>query len=562
MSGTAPTQRYIPSLRVWLSLTSLLLILALGASLSISLQHFAGAALEREVGERLQAKARSLAGRLQSGLAERLSDARMLAATVEVRERRPQQARALFDRLRQGAPELAWIGLADRSGRVIAASAGMLEGADVSARPWFQRGLNGEHFGDVHEALLLARLLPRQSNQPLRLVDIALPLRADDGSVNGVLGMHLSWDWAYALGTALSAEAGGQTTVRVRAESGELLLELPAPAEPNNRGTIAPAASADQIEGWQYDTQAALLSGWAEADSRAPQGSLRWQVEVEQPASSALAGLDHLHRQVLAVTAGVMLLAAFAAAVLARVIGLPLRHLARAASEHRRGEGQVRIPSLSGYREVQQLSHALQGLVQDLSTLAQELEQRVNQRTDELAQANIRLQLLAATDPLTGIANRRQFVSQLSTSLQANIAAAEGLALMLIDIDHFKSINDRHGHPGGDFVLRELAQYLREYVEPGDLAARIGGEEFALLLHGADADAALDAAASLRAGFSARLPILYEDEQIHLSLSVGLAVQAAGIIADVHSQAEQLYARADAALYRAKREGRDRAILG
>jgi diguanylate cyclase (GGDEF)-like protein len=133
---------------------------------------------------------------------------------------------------------------------------------------------------------------------------------------------------------------------------------------------------------------------------------------------------------------------------------------------------------------------------------------------------------------------------------------------MLIGIDHFKSINDRHGHRGGDFVLRELAQYLREYVEPGDLAARIGGEEFALLLHGADADAALDAAASLRAGFSARLPIFYGNEQIYLSLSVSLAVQPAGSNSDVHSQAEQLYARADAALYRAKREGRDRAILG
>jgi diguanylate cyclase len=146
----------------------------------------------------------------------------------------------------------------------------------------------------------------------------------------------------------------------------------------------------------------------------------------------------------------------------------------------------------------------------------------------------------AETDPLTELANRRTFSRALST-LQA------GDAVVIVDLDHFKSVNDRFGHQVGDETLRALARCLRDVTRQVDCVARYGGEEFALVLPEARIDGARKALARARATWNALEPIT--------SFSSGIAVRA-----DDESPRETLR-RADAALYEAKEAGRDRDVV-
>jgi diguanylate cyclase (GGDEF)-like protein len=125
------------------------------------------------------------------------------------------------------------------------------------------------------------------------------------------------------------------------------------------------------------------------------------------------------------------------------------------------------------------------------------------------------------------------------------------LAVVAFDLDHFKSINDRYTHAAGDSVLREAANVLRAHCRSSDLAARIGGEEFVLLLPGADRKAAYAVAERVRAEVATR-EFAALARGVRVTLSAGVAVDAG------HGCAEELLRAADAALYRAKGEGRDR----
>lgn len=101
--------------------------------------------------------------------------------------------------LEQDIDKVSWIGIADRDGTVLAASGDMLEGENVGQRPWFQQGLAGPFAGDVHEAVLLAKLLETDNDDPIRFVDFSAPIRNSQGQVIGVLGAHVNWKWVEAL---------------------------------------------------------------------------------------------------------------------------------------------------------------------------------------------------------------------------------------------------------------------------------------------------------------------------------------------------------------------------
>ena len=168
----------------------------------------------------------------------------------------------------------------------------------------------------------------------------------------------------------------------------------------------------------------------------------------------------------------------------------------------------------------------------------------------ELEEANHKLSSLALTDALTGLWNRRAFDTQLQTGIVAAQRTQHGMALMLIDVDHFKSINDRHGHPYGDSVLRNLAIVLNRAKRAEDVACRFGGEEFAILLPVIGIEAAHILAQrimdSLRLFPWAKEPV---------TVSIGLAMCSDTCTSD------DLIHDADTALYRAKREGRNRVVL-
>jgi len=185
--------------------------------------------------------------------------------------------------------------------------------------------------------------------------------------------------------------------------------------------------------------------------------------------------------------------------------------------------------------------------IQRMSRLTTEMGNLVR----ELRRANQRTQALANRDDLTGLANRRYFFDRLETTLAHALRHRRPLSLMMVDLDHFKQVNDRFGHADGDTVLRAFAQLLREDARAADLPARIGGEEFAMMLPDTDAQQAVHVAERLRQQTAALRPLAPE---YSVTVSIGLAVSQAD------DQADALLRRADRALYAAKDGGRNRVV--
>lgn len=181
------------------------------------------------------------------------------------------------------------------------------------------------------------------------------------------------------------------------------------------------------------------------------------------------------------------------------------------------------------------------------------------QKSMALERSNQQLELLSATDGLTGLANRRQFDQHLYAEWQRSMRSGQPISLLLIDIDHFKRYNDRYGHLAGDACLRQVAGILYDCAQrSGELVARYGGEEFALLLPGADAEAAMTVAQRCMDEI-VRADLPHEDSPVaeHLTVSIGVAT----VVAVQDLVAESLVRCADEALYRVKSSGRAHYIV-
>lgn len=172
---------------------------------------------------------------------------------------------------------------------------------------------------------------------------------------------------------------------------------------------------------------------------------------------------------------------------------------------------------------------------------------------DSLRESNRQLERLSTTDALTGLANRRAFMDRLQMVLEQDHRLNQSVSLIMIDLDHFKEVNDTYGHPGGDQVLREVATILGLLMRPYDLAARLGGEEFALILPETDHSGACAVAERLRAEV-AHHSFAPPAAAARVTVSLGVATLPAIGRATV----EQLIRNADVALYRAKKQGRNR----
>jgi diguanylate cyclase (GGDEF)-like protein len=163
------------------------------------------------------------------------------------------------------------------------------------------------------------------------------------------------------------------------------------------------------------------------------------------------------------------------------------------------------------------------------------------------------IMLLAMTDSLTQVPNRRALMERAEQALARR--SGSPLALLMIDVDHFKLINDNHGHPAGDEVLREVASRLSERLRGYDLLGRYGGEEFCVVAPDTDAEGSLVLAESLRKTI-ASAPFVTENEKISVSISIGIS----NCPVNVTRELKAVLAEADAALYTAKQTGRNKAV--
>jgi two-component system cell cycle response regulator len=163
---------------------------------------------------------------------------------------------------------------------------------------------------------------------------------------------------------------------------------------------------------------------------------------------------------------------------------------------------------------------------------------------------------LAVTDELTGLYNRRYFDRHLAMMLEKAREQHRDMALMVIDMDYFKAVNDTHGHDAGDCVLKEFSARLRRNIRGVDLACRFGGEEFVVLMPDTDYQQAQSVAERVRTAVAERLFDVVAEKALTITVSVGVALNEHDT-----DTPEMLLKRADVALYRAKREGRNRVVF-
>jgi len=230
--------------------------------------------------------------------------------------------------------------------------------------------------------------------------------------------------------------------------------------------------------------------------------------------------------------------------------------------DERRNPSEVAVHRIAEDRWIRTYERRMRdgGLVAirlDVSELMQR-DHELSRLNDRLAQLNQELSVLSRTDALTGLANRRAFDQRLAEEMSRAERHHVPLALLVIDVDHFKAYNDLYGHPAGDACLRQVANVLRECAaRPSDLVARLGGEEFAVLLpHQGSADAMQVAEHCLRAVESAAIAHAGSPVAPHVTVSVGVVASSRPA-----QEGAALLAAADAALYRAKRQGRRRVVL-
>lgn len=458
------------------------------------------------------------------------------------------------------SPYISWAGVADLRGVVRAATGDLLVGQNVGQRPWYAAGLKSHMVGDVHPAKLLAQYLPPSSSgEPVRFVDFAAPLKVK-GETVGVLGIHGSVDWLHKLiDKLLPPDAmARQIEVFVFDRTGELVF--------GPEGRLAPYAAIGQkmpavlpvAQLTVAKAPAVAVVAWADGQDYLtsvfrvqalnPVSDLGWQVATREPEALAFAAVRTATLQALGIGLATALLASLLAWWVAGRVSRHLSSIAQAARDVEAGVSGAQIPLLHSSTELQSLSTSLNRMTQRLIDAKFEMETEVQQRTTELQAANAALDRLSQTDPLTGLLNRRGFDVLAKPALALARRAGRPLTVMMLDIDHFKVVNDEHGHDAGDYVLVALARLMRERLREADVVARVGGEEFVALLPDTDLEGGVRVADMLREAVAA------------LQLPCGPVTVSAGVamVGASTSDMSELLHQADMALYRAKGSGRNR----
>ncbi|RZL02041.1 MAG: diguanylate cyclase [Rubrivivax sp.] len=542
------------------------LVIVVAAALTFALGQMLTTQIQRDTGGALSVIAQNASKMLADGLFDRSREVQVLTESAAIWQGGldgPEVAQNLA-RSQAMRPNSLWIGVADTEGVVKSSTGGLLLGKNVKERPWFAAGIQRNFVGDVHAAKLLASLIPRPAaSEPLRFVDFAAPIKVG-GKVVGVLGIHGSWDWARevveslypanAKARELSAFIFDRSGTVIYAPHGKtaeyaeagMRLPVSLPIAPTRDGDDQPASVIKWQDGKEY------LTAIVRMKARSVASDLGWYVVVREPVEIAFADSHDAMWRSLIVGLAIAFVAGVMAWMAAGRLSDHLSAMAKSARDVEMGLPGASIALLDSSAEVHALSTALHSMTRKLITLNEQMEDKVKLRTQELEAANRELDRQSRSDHLTGVLNRRGFEAQLKIALSLARRRSSPLSVIMVDLDHFKQVNDSHGHDVGDQVIRHLSDTMRQRVRDSDIVARLGGEEFIVMLPDTDAKGAQVLAEELVKVVASRSTPIAGRVTISAGVSQ-LDIQQEDLV--------EMLKGADEALYVAKRSGRNQAVV-
>lgn len=527
-----------------LFLTSIVLV-------AVFMDHVLSDRIIQGQGESINNLAVNIAKSIAANLQERRREVLLLAQSpTYVRDPLDSlDVRQSLERTKKTYKYYAWVGIADTSGKVISAAEGLLLGQSVAKRPWFIYGRRSPFIGDLHQAVLLAKLIPSSSqNEPLRFVDFASPIYDSSGHLRGVLATHARWEWVTDI---------IQERLPAKADLEIFIID-------RRNNIISPFEAIGHVKASvRHDIGLPFFLGpwpgegdYLYSEAQVIEPELGWRVIVRQPQKQALTALESPRN-------ALMLLSLFASILLMGIVyclatsfSRPLEQLAGIAERVGRGEEEADWEIKDGAYELQMLSIVIRNMAlslitrkQQLATINASLEHLVTERTNELRETNRLLVKQVRSDVLTGLYNRMAANERLQEEYLRHARTGVPYAALLLDVDHFKRVNDCYGHDVGDRVLRHIADQLKDSARATDFVARYGGEEFLILLPATDISGAAVLAEKIRAA----IELSSVPDVGYITVCIGLAV-----VSSSDKQPEAAVKRADQALYRAKNNGRNR----
>lgn len=446
--------------------------------------------------------------------------------------------------VRQGFPLYRTLFVLDRNAKLrVSVGAGLdLAPERLAELGAVQRAAISDAYASGVETLQVVSTPLGPSDDPVGSLHAVIPIEA----VRDLLGKQ---DLVEGVGLYVLGRTGRVITQRPGARSREH-FERPLP----------PPGAAPTVE--DYTSSA----GEHFVGSALDYGRFGWTLVVEQDYGGAFAPVVSATSEVLTINLGIVVAFGFLALLIARSITKPIGALSDSARRIASGETDVAIPEVSGSDEIAVLSRALREMVNRLQRNQVELrrsQKQIEQANRELTSANEDLhrnneilEQLSFTDGLTQLHNHRYFQDRLRIEAKRCDRSGEPLALMLIDIDDFKQLNDRHGHAVGDEVLRRVGAMINNSVRETDLPARYGGEEFAILTPRSDVESAVAVAEKVRCMITQaqfKGIDLGDRDGLSVTVSIGVALYAGDV--------KRLFNEADQALYRAKADGKDCVVL-
>lgn len=482
-------------------------------------------AIRDKLNEQLSGVSTQAAREMGLWLKERQYDLRVFSTSYEVTENveraTPQTSKRLsdylasvkdrfedFDELMVVAPDLRTVASSER-----------VPGRLHLTGDWLQQARNGDP--------VLGEPTRADSAAPITM-EVAVPIVGPSGRFLGVLAGRLNFKGIEKL--LKEQVAGAESRVVIVLPDGRVVVATGSAFSALPEVTLRALQRAESTT-VAYDAP----DGLAVVGVRSIVQRVEWIAVSEIPAAVAYRGIRELRNTTILLVVVLLAVVGSLAYALGLLIVHPLDRLTLAANRVAGGDLDVDVPA-SGGGELLHLTGVFNDMVR------------------RLREGRAELELLSVTDELTGLSNRRRMISELDRELLRSARHGHSFAILMIDVDRFKSFNDTHGHPAGDAVLKRLALTLRQCVRDLDTVARYGGEEFMVILPETKTADASQVAERIRANTEAdRFAPNDTSGELNVTLSIGFAVFPGD-----GEGPDALIEAADQALYRSKQSGRNR----